>query len=265
MGCYSAGANVASAIVEAVSGQSYAQYVRDQITGPLDMKDTTWVLTPSQNSRLLPAEFEVQDMDHPFSFTKKVLSLLGVKRVPYPDFYTKESAVRGDVGIKGTCADWVRLNRMLLNGGELDGQRILSKKSVDLMCKSSLKGNAELIAPFAYQGIPAEKAEPGCEISTDEYRFLNSYPGQTFGLGVGVVTDPARAGLVPAAKGTAWSAGLLSTYFAFNPNSDIGVLVLSQTGGVKLRKQALTDLLNMAHSAIAPDAPTLLGARVSLK
>ena len=184
---------------------------------------------------------------------------MGVKRIPWMDFYTKESSVRGDVGIKGTCADWVRLNRMLLNGGELDGQRILSKKSVDLMCKSSLKGNAELIAPFAYEGIPAEKVKPG--ISTDEYRqmtsadefrALNSYPGQTFGLGVGVVTDPERAGLVPSAKGTAWSAGLLSTYFAFNANSDIGVLVLSQTGGVKLRKQALNDLLKHGTLSYRP-------------
>merc|ERR1712217_779028 len=82
------------------------------------------------------------------------------------------------------------------------------------------------------------------------YRPLNSYPGQGFGLGVSVVQDTAKAGLHPLAVGTCWWMGLASTYFAFNPNTDIGCVILAQDLSCVTRQEALADIINAAHEAL---------------
>ena len=70
--------------------------------------------------------------------------------------------------------------------------------------------------------------DPADEWTWFRYRQASSYPGQSFGLGVAVVEEPARAGLHPAAKGTCWWAGYCTTFCTFN-------------------HEVLQDVLNAAH------------------
>jgi len=148
----------------------------------------------------------------------------------------------------------IRFNQMLLNDGELDGVRILSKASVDAMCTNTLPGDGELVAPLSFGAMPAEDQRAPCfGVEHDQmklYRGLNSYPGQGFGLGVAVVTDPAKAGLARSASGTCWWQGLASTFFAFNRSADIGCLVFSQRLGCLRRQKALGDVINAAHAML---------------
>lgn len=150
--------------------------------------------------------------------------------------------MQGDLGLKGSVDDFIRFNRMLLAGGALDGVRVVSEESVREMCLSTLPGDAELVAPFAFQAAPPPSASEapregaagrmgvvaqhvlgeratgsfGIERGPDEhqwrYRPFNSFPGQGFGLGVAVVQDANRAGLHPRANGTCWWNGVASTF-----------------------------------------------------
>lgn len=207
----------------------------------------------------IPANsFDLRDLDHPFEFPGCVKCILTncVGHLPLPgDFCEQKPAlVRGDQGLKASAADLIKFNQMFLNNGELDGTRILSKHSVDAICTNSLPVD-ELLPPFAFNAMPLDQQrKPYFGIEDDQYptyRALNSYPGQTYGLGVAVVRDPSKAGLERSAAGTAWWQGIMGTYFAFNRQTDIGVLVLSQKGSCVRRQVALADVLNSAHKMLA--------------
>ena len=148
------------------------------------------------------------------------------------DFHTNSATGgRGSGGLKGSVDDWVRLNRYLLNGGELDGARILTSASVIEMTTSSIDG-AELIAPFSFAtedipdtpsfGLPHSHSHL---IRKNSTRWGNHFPGQTMGLGTAIITTPRRATLLEDAEGLAWWAGLTSTYFGYSPSKKIGILL----------------------------------------
>jgi CubicO group peptidase (beta-lactamase class C family) len=122
---YSQGLNVAGRIVEVVSGMSFADFLRQRITDPLGMHDTTFAMTPAQKARfamtyrlnddttkLIPAEHELVTPD----------SSLATKITPSPSG-----------GLYSTAADVLRFYGMLLNGGESGGTRILSADAVKAM------------------------------------------------------------------------------------------------------------------------------------
>jgi hypothetical protein len=72
----------------------------------------------------------------------------------------------------------------------------------------------------------------------------NSYPGQTFGLGVAIVEDAGRSGLVDAAAGWCWWQGIASTFAGFNLRTRAACLVLSQTGMCTSHHEAFADVIN---------------------
>jgi CubicO group peptidase (beta-lactamase class C family) len=119
---YGQSLNVAGRIIEVVSGMPFADFVRQRITEPLGMRDTTFEMTPDQYARfamnyklnddktaLIPAEHKLVTPD----------PSLGVRITPSPSG-----------GLFSTAGDLARFYRMLLNGGELDGVRILSNDAV---------------------------------------------------------------------------------------------------------------------------------------
>jgi CubicO group peptidase (beta-lactamase class C family) len=113
----------------------------------------------------------------------------------------------GGGGLVSTVGDYTRFCRFLLNKGELDGTRLLGRKTVELMMSNHLRGD------MAAMGQP---------------RFSeSSYEGVGFGLGFSVMLDPARAQILGTAGECAWG-GAASTAFWVDPAEDMAVILLTQ-------------------------------------
>src|SRR6267154_2021699 len=113
----------------------------------------------------------------------------------------------GGGGLVSTASDYLRFCRFMLNKGELDGVRLLGRKTVELMTMNHLKGD------MADMGMP---------------RFSEStYYGIGFGLGFSVMIDPAKAHIVGTAGEYAWG-GAASTAFWCDPQEDMAVVMLTQ-------------------------------------
>jgi CubicO group peptidase (beta-lactamase class C family) len=117
--------------------------------------------------------------------------------------------VAGGAGLVSTSADYHRFCSMLLNGGELDGVRILGRKTLELMTVNHLPGGADL---------------------TDLSRSLFSeatYAGQGFGLGFAVNLDPAKA-MLPGSRGEYYWGGMFSTAFFIDPVERLHMVFMTQ-------------------------------------
>ena len=122
-------------------------------------------------------------------------------------FLTPPPLASGGGGLVSTAADYLRFCRMLLNLGELDGVRLLGRKTVELMLMNHLPGD------LAAMGQP---------------RFAeSSYAGIGFGLGVSVMLDPARAQILGTPGEVSWG-GVASTSFWVDPDEDMAVVLMTQ-------------------------------------
>jgi len=131
---YSPGLTVCGRIIEVVSGQSYDEFLRREIFQPLRMKDTTFVPTADQRSRLARAYQRTPEGKLvPGGGAIWLIEDAGV-RAPNPSG-----------GLYSTAADLVRFYQMILNGGELEGTRILSSEAVARMTRVQ---TGELVTGF---------------------------------------------------------------------------------------------------------------------
>ena len=115
----------------------------------------------------------------------------------------------GGGGLVGTIADYHRFATMLLNGGELDGARILSPKTLRLMRTNHLPNNADLT-----------------EMSSSLFSEANN-AGTGFGLGFAMVIDPAKT-LIPSSLGEFYWGGAYSTAFFVDPVERITMVFMTQ-------------------------------------
>lgn len=209
---YGYNTDILGAVVERVSGQSLDSFLRETIFEPLGMDDTHFYLPPDKTGRLATV----------YSASKS-----GLKRAPEPGLgigqghYLKGPRVSfsGGAGLLSTAKDYARFLQMMLNGGSLDGRRVLSRKSVELMTVDHLNG-----IPFR--------------------------AGQGFGLGFSVVTDVGARGQPGSVGEFGWGGAYHSTYWV-DPQEGLVVVYLTQlipANGLdehsKLRAlvyQALTD------------------------
>jgi CubicO group peptidase (beta-lactamase class C family) len=138
----------------------------------------------------------------------------------------------GGGGLVGTTADYTRFCQMLVNGGELDGKRILSRKTIELMASNHLPGGGEL-SQFA---MPGGYGEVG-------------FQGMGFGLTVAVGKGPAATGVVGSAGDFMWG-GAASTIFWIDPAEDLFTVFMTQlipSGTFNFRSQLKT----IVYGAIA--------------
>jgi CubicO group peptidase (beta-lactamase class C family) len=183
--------------VEKVSGLSLQEYLRGHVFGPLGMADTTFQPTAEQQSRRSrmhartgDTSFAVIDFDLPAE----------------PEFFM------GGGGLYSTGRDYLRFLRALLNGGELDGDRILEAETVE-------EANRNQIGDI--QVTKLVTVQPG---SSNDAEF---YPGMPKRWGLAYMISVEEAPTGRSAGSLAW-AGLANTYFWLDPSRHVTGLILTQ-------------------------------------
>ncbi|HWE54597.1 MAG TPA: serine hydrolase domain-containing protein [Acidimicrobiales bacterium] len=195
---YSVATDVLGRVVEVVSGRTLEEFFHERILGPLGMNDTGfWV--PEQKAGRLAGAY----MANPAGSGQACLAIDGSAALSRP------VALLGGGGLIGTAADYLRFGEMMRRGGELDGVRLLSPRTVDYMSRNHLPGGADL-------------EQFGRPLFAE-----TTFDGVGFGLGLSVVTDPA-AGKVMTSPGEYGWGGAFSTFFCVAPKENITVLFFTQ-------------------------------------
>ena len=189
---YSLSVDVLGRVVEAASGKRLADFLDERLFKPIKMTDTGFWL-PKEKMERLAQPLAVDPA------SKQPVKVLDVSAPPKND--------SGGAGAVGTAMDYLRFGQMLLNGGQLDGARILSRTTVNLMASDHL--GARIATPLT----------PG--------ELLLGTPGYTFGLGFSVRQGPGVAG-VPGSAGEFMWAGYAGTYFWVDPKEELVGVYMTQ-------------------------------------
>lgn len=130
-------------LIEVISGQSLNEFFAEYITGPLAMPDTHFYLPDDKAGRL--ASIYANDPERGLLEASEIASDLPIDDANYP-INGARRYYSGGAGLSSTARDYGRFLQMLLNEGELDGVRVLSRKSVELMRAPRLDKNGDGIA-----------------------------------------------------------------------------------------------------------------------
>jgi CubicO group peptidase (beta-lactamase class C family) len=182
-----AGFETLGRIVEIVSGQTFDQFLRQRIFEPLGMKDTAFHAAPDGLTRVVTVYHRADS---------------GLIRADdAADWYNNVASAffSGAGGLMSDAEDYAQFAQMLLNGGELNGKRLLSPKTVELM--------SSVFVPDTTPGLRR---------------------GTGFGLGVRIVSDPVAAGLSVGVGSYGWD-GYYGTYFWVDPKEKVVAILMIQT------------------------------------
>jgi CubicO group peptidase (beta-lactamase class C family) len=189
---YSLAVDVLGRVVEAASGMRLADLLEQRLFKPLRMADTAFWLPAAK----LPRLAETMEKDR---FADRGFPLIDVSAAPKND--------SGGAGAVSTASDYLRFCQMLMNGGTLDGTRILSRTTVRLMTSDHLGTSI------------ATPVQPG--------ELLLGTKGYTFGLGFAVRQADGIAGVEGSAGEFMW-AGYSGTYFWVDPKEQVTAVFLTQ-------------------------------------
>jgi CubicO group peptidase (beta-lactamase class C family) len=204
---YSVATDVVGRLVEVISGMPLDQFLSERMFAPLGMTDTHFFLDAEKAPRLAaqyqPGPDERIVLQDPGGADSRWVS--GPKTL-----------FRGAGGLVSTIDDYLRFQQMMLNGGELDGQRLLSPATVSLMIDNHIGD-----LPIWLGG-----------------------PGMGFGLGYGIVVDRGAAA-TPLSEGSAYWGGAYCTISWLDPEQDLVAVLMTQVrpyGHINIRQdfQVLT-------------------------
>ena len=219
---YSISIDVMGYLVEKLSGMSFGEFLRTRLFEPLGMNDTAFWVPEDKTDR-----FASCYQPKPGGSGLKLQDDAGKSTYAKPP--RLES---GGGGLVSTTHDYMRLCRMMLGGGTLDGVQILSPKTVALFSLNHLPDN---------QGL-AEMAPPGA--------FSESgYDGIGFSIGCGVNIDVAKTRL-PGTLGEFFWGGAASTAFWIDPKEDLAVVFMTQVIGTDARLTLRRDMRTLVYSAM---------------
>lgn len=171
-------------LVEKISGLTMDQFLRRRIFEPLGMRDTFYNIPPEKFSRVAAV----------YAPAGKGIELFWKPQPQEPTTYFP-----GRVGLSGTATDYFRFAQMLLNGGELNGRRLLGRMTVDLMLTNQIGD-----LPITVLG-----------------------PGYGFGLGGAVLTNPAKSADALSIGSYSWG-GAYGTLFWIDPAEELTGVLMAQ-------------------------------------
>jgi CubicO group peptidase (beta-lactamase class C family) len=218
---YSVSIDVMGYLVQKLSGLSFGEFLRTRLFEPLGMTDTAFYCPPEKLDRFASC------------YQPKPGGGLALQDDAQNSTYAAPPLLEsGGGGLVSTTHDYMRFCRMMLQGGTLDGVRILSPKTVALFSLNHLEGGREL----------AQMAPPGA--------FSESgYNGIGFSIGCGVNIDVARTRL-PGTVGEYFWGGAAATAFWIDPKEDLTVVFMTQVMGSDARLTLRRDLRTLVYSAI---------------
>ena len=200
------GIEVLGRVVEVASGMTLDRFLQERLFEPLGMEDTAFTVPADKQSRLV-MRYERTDEGQ-------------LERSEgNPGWLDTTTLFAGGAGLYSTADDYIRFAQMLANGGELDGQRILGLRTVELMASNHI---GDLYGPDA-----------------------NRAEGLGFGLAVEVVLDPVEADTRRGPGSFGWG-GAFGTYYWVDPHNDLVGLLMVQTPADELRP----DFVNAVAQAI---------------
>jgi CubicO group peptidase (beta-lactamase class C family) len=207
---YSVGIDVAARVIEVISGRPLGVFLRERLFEPLGMTDTAFGVPPEKRDRVA-AMYGRPDVITPGSTMGSEFAawMGGVNdRIDVSKSYPVDSPdvfVRGGHGLFSTIGDYFRFAQMLANGGELDGERIIGRKTLELMHANFVP---PALLPLEIGGLPM--------------------PGYGFGLGSRVLMDVAQSAAPGSAGEFGWS-GAAKTHYWVDPKEQVVGLFMTQS------------------------------------
>ena len=213
---YSMSTDLLGRVVEVASGMPLDKFIEERITKPLKMGDTAFEVAADKKARGARPMKEGPKNELP----------------AIPEVTEKFTWRSGGGGMVSTAADYARFLQMFANGGQLDGVRLISRKTIDLMTADALP--------------------PDVKMGADMFRFEALEPsgrmGQGFGLGFAVRNDVGRNPL-PGTPGDYYWGGAFGTYFWHDPKERLFVVYMMQSPAARLRYRYL--MRDLVYQAMA--------------
>jgi CubicO group peptidase (beta-lactamase class C family) len=198
---YSMSTDVLGRVVEVASGMALDKYLDEKILKPLKMGDTGFHVSADKKARGAKPQKEGPKSEVP----------------NIPDVTLETVWKSGGGGMVSTAADYARFLQMFANGGQLDGQRLVSRKTIDLMTANHLPPEIKMgPAMGAFQALEPSPAN-----------------GHGFGLGFAVRTDQGRNALHGTPGDYFWG-GAWGTYFWHDPRERMYVILMMQSPAARL-------------------------------
>jgi CubicO group peptidase (beta-lactamase class C family) len=185
---YSRSTDVLGRVVEVVSGMTLDRFLEEMIFRPLGMKDSGFYVKKEDIARL------TEPVNIPPALLKNATAL--------------PKMLSGGGGLVSTVDDYYRFLHMLLNGGEIDGRRILKKETITLMTRDHLGTLSKRTDPF--------------------YR-----PGKGYGFGIGFAVRKEQKGWKDGSVGDYWWGGFAGTYFWVDPKEELITIFMIQNPSLR--------------------------------
>ena len=214
---YSVSTDVLGRLVEVWSGISLQEFFKTRIFDPLQMPDTDFHVAQKNHGRFAAlygpeggSMANVGRTSTNASLTARTPAALELLDPSSQSRYTRPTPLfSGGGGLTGSIDDYARFCQMLLNGGELNGERLLAPLTVSYMRQNQLPDNRDMAA----MGQPVWSE--------------TSYDGIGFGLGFAVVLDPVKAHIITS-KGEAHWGGAASTFFWIDKHQELFTVFFTQ-------------------------------------
>ena len=227
---YSVSTDVIGYLIGLISGKPFEQFLQERIFDPLGMNDTGFFVPPAKAHRLAACYSASPQGAMTFHATDRKGGLTLQDDPATSSFLSPPSFISGGGGLCSTATDYLAFCRALLNGGELDGVRLVGPKTLALMTSNHLPDGRTL--PELSRSLFSEAA----------------YHGIGFGLGFSVTLDPART-LIPGSAGEYAWGGAATTSFWIDPAEELIAIFMTQvlpSTATAIRRELRT----MIYSAI---------------
>jgi len=194
---YSMSTDVLARIVEVISGVEFDTFIVEKIAKPLKLTDTA---------------FCVEEVERQARIAEPQINPATGQRPRVPDVTKKPKWFSGGGGMISTAHDYARFCLLFLNGGILDGVRLVSRKTIEHMTSNHVPPGYKSASPMQMQILwPSPSLETG----------------QGFGLGFGINCEPERSPL-PGSKGVYYWTGLYGTSFFVDPKEQLIAIMMNQ-------------------------------------